>query len=57
MKNARMYGLFFRNRQGRWVRLYPRLAFRKPAAVRFFQSLLIGLSIRGKCPALRPVKI
>jgi len=55
--NARMYGLFFKNRQGRWVRLYPKLAFRKPAAVRFFQTLLIGLSLRGKCPALRPVKI
>ena len=41
MRNVRLYGLF-EMQNGRWVRLYPSLAYPKATAVRLFQSALLA---------------
>lgn len=55
-KQKRKYGLFFKSKDGRWIRLYPKVSFFKDTAIKVFQNHLLSLSFRGKEPALRPLK-
>ena len=41
MQKPRMYGLF-EMQDGKWVRLYPTMAYRKDVAVRLFQNALLA---------------
>ena len=56
----RMYGLFERQ-DGKWVRLYPEMAYRKDVAVKLFQNALLA-GIFGDAEGvlgerrLRPIK-
>jgi hypothetical protein len=50
----RYYGLF-EKQAGRWVRLFPELAYRKPTAVRMFQTQLLNGVFSGKVRELRVV--
>ncbi len=52
---TRYYGLFEKH-DGKWVRLYPSLAYKKSYAVRYFQTALLNGSMTGKTRELRPVK-
>ena len=55
-KQTRLYGLFHKDANGKWVRESPTLAFKKDAAVRIFQNrLLMGSLEEGLQMALRPV--
>lgn len=55
---ARLYGLFEKQADGSWKRIFPDLAYHKKEAVRIFQNALLapyfsaGIGIRE----LRPVK-
>jgi len=43
----RMYGLF-EKQAGKWVRVYPELAYPKRVAVRIFQNRLLGYFLHGE---------
>lgn len=43
----RMYGLF-EKQDGKWVRVYPELAYPKQVAVRIFQNKLLGHVLYGE---------
>ena len=58
MKQQRMYGLF-EKRDGKWVRMYPCLAYTKACAIRLFQNELLagcfgGADVQG-VRELRPL--
>jgi len=54
MKEKRLYSVF-EKKDGKWERLTT-LAFKKEAAIRIFQNILLGGSCAGKEMALRVVK-
>ena len=54
-KETRLYGLFERQ-EGKWIRLFDTLSFRKSVAVRLFQNHLLSGTMEGKEMALKPVK-
>ena len=59
MRETRLYGLFEKRViDGKVIheRLCSKAAFRKTAAVKLFQSLLLDGTIQGKVMELRPVK-
>ena len=51
----RDYGLFHKVGK-RWVRLFPKRAYKKDTAIRVFQGLLLKFFFTGKTVELRPVK-
>lgn len=48
-----MYGLFEKQDNGRWLRLYPEICAKKSAAVRIFQNSLLANPLKR---ALRPTR-
>ena len=54
-RKPRLYSLFEKI-DGKWVRLYPNLAYPKQQAIRVFQNSLLGMSMNGRIPELRVVK-
>ena len=56
-RKQRLYGLFEKQEDGKFVRVYDTLAFPKAQAVKFFQNaLLSGALYAGKIKELRPVE-
>ena len=59
MRETRLYGLFEKRVIGGKIvheRMCSKAAFRKTAAVKIFQSLLLDGAIQGRAMELRPVK-
>jgi len=47
LMEKRMYGLF-EKQEGKWVRVYPDMAYTKQTAVRIFQNKLLGHALYGE---------
>lgn len=56
-RKARLYGLFERQPDGKWLRIYDSLAFRKPDAVRIFQGSLLSSCFGAPERRLKPVEV
>ena len=55
MKETRKYGLF-EKKDGKWVRIFPKLSFPKSIAVRIFQNALLAQAMQGMTErCLKPV--
>lgn len=58
LMEKRMYGLF-EKQNGKWVRVYPGMAYPKQTAVRIFQNKLLGHCLYGepeRCLKVLPKK-
>lgn len=56
VKRQRLYGLFEKQPDGTWKRVYESLKYPKERAIRLFQTALLDGAFNGPTRELRPLK-